>query len=166
MSYISRRLAPDERIVYTGRFHFFQQIWPWIALLVFGIIIIGIVIFVREMFRMSTTRMAVTNRRVILKRGFWVVKVDEITLGSVEGAHIHQSIFGRLFGYGRLTLRGKGETHLHFPTMDRPSRFRAAIEDARMHGEVQTVHIQGEPPAGESTSERRRRLRREAEAQR
>lgn len=161
MSYISRRLAPDERIVYTGRFHLFQQLWPWIALAVFGIIIIGIVIFVREMFRMGTTRMAVTNRRVILKRGFWVVKVDEITLGSVEGAHIQQSIFGRMFGYGRLTLKGKGETQLNFPTMDRPSRFRAAIEDARMHGEVQTVHVDNPAVLADLPKGRRKVVRKE-----
>jgi uncharacterized membrane protein YdbT with pleckstrin-like domain len=164
MSYISRRLAPGEKIVREGHFHFFQLVWPWIALVLLGIIVIGIIIFVREMFRLGTTRMAVTNRRLILKRGFFVVNLDELTLGSVEGANIHQSIFGRMFGYGRLTVRGRGDTELHFPTMASPGRFRAAIEDARMHDEVKTVHVEPEPPAGETPRERRRRLKHEAGA--
>jgi hypothetical protein len=166
MSYISRRLAPEERVLHEGRFHFIQQIWPWIALLVLGILVIGIIIFVAEIFRQSTTRMAVTNRRVILKHGFFMVRMNELTLNSVEGAEVHQSIFGRMFGYGKLTLRGRGDTHLHFPTMDRPSRFRMAIEDARMHNEVQTVHIEHEPPIDETSRERRRRLKREARTER
>src|SRR5690242_16825100 len=165
MSYISRRLAPGEKIVREGHFHFFQQAWPWIALLVLGIVVIGIIIFVREMFRLASTRMAVTNRRVILKRGFFVVNTDELTLGSVEGAHVHQSVFGRLFGYGQLTISGRGDTELHFPTMANPGRFRAAIEDARMHDEVKTVHVEPEPPADETPRERRRRLKQEARAQ-
>ena len=165
MSYISRRLAPEERVLYEGRFHFFQQIWPWIALVLLGIIIVGIVIFVAEMFRQGTTRMAVTNRRVLLKKGFFMVDMNELTLGSIEGSEIHQSIFGRMFGYGTLTLRGRGETQLEFPTMASPSRFRAAIEDARMHNEVQTVHIEN-PPVDETSRERRRRLKREVRVER
>lgn len=164
MSYISRRLAPDEQIVATGRFHFIQKAWPWIALVALGIIVIGVIIFVVEMFRMGTTRMAVTNRRVILKRGFFVVNMNEITLGSIEGAEIRQSIFGRMFGYGKLILRGRGDTHLMFPTMASPGRFRAAIEDARMHNEVKTVHLDTEPPIDETRRERKQRLKREARA--
>jgi hypothetical protein len=166
MSYISRRLAPDEQIVSVGRFHFIQKAWPWIALLVLGIIGIGVIIFVVEMSRMATTRMAVTNRRVILKRGFFVSDMNEITLGSIEGAEIRQSIFGRMFGFGKLVIRGRGETHLVFPTMDSPGRFRAAIEDARMHNEVKTVHLDTEPPVNETTRERKLRLKREAKGER
>jgi uncharacterized membrane protein YdbT with pleckstrin-like domain len=160
MSYISRRLAPGETILHRGRFHFVQEIWPWVALLVLGILVIGIIIWLVELVRMNTTQMAVTNRRVLLKRGFFVVRLDELTLGSIEGSHIHQSIFGRMFGYGRLTLQGRGDTHLQFPTMDGPSRFRAAIEQARMQGEAAPVEI---VEADETRGERKRRLRAERE---
>lgn len=141
MSYISRRLAPGEEIVREGEYHWFQKTWPWIALLVLGIILIGIVIWAAEMMRMSTTRWAVTNRRVILKRGFFNVNVDELTLGAIEGAHVDQSIFGRMFGYGKLRISGRGDTELQFPTMAHPNRFRAAIEEARMQSDVQPVEV-------------------------
>ena len=166
ISYISRRLAPGETIVHEGRFHFFQKIWPWIALVVLGVIVVGIIIWVAEMFRIGTTRMAVTNRRVILKKGFFSTQMDELTLGSIEGSHVSQSIFGRIFGYGKLSLKGRGETELEFPTMDQPGRFRAAIEDARMQGEVHSVHIEPEPPIDETKSERRRRLKRDVQKER
>jgi hypothetical protein len=43
--------------------------------------------------------------------------------------------------------------------MASPSRFRAAIEEARIQGEVQRVEV--EPPIDESRGERKRRLKRE-----
>lgn len=169
MSYISRRLAPGEEIVREGEYHWFQKTWPWLALLVLGVLIIGIVIWAVALTRMATTRWAVTNRRVLLKRGFFNIHVDELTLPSIEGAHVDQSIFGRMFGYGKLRLKGRGETELEFPTMAHPNRFRAAIEDARIRSEVQPViveHVEHEPPLDETRRERRRRVqaeRRDAE---
>jgi uncharacterized membrane protein YdbT with pleckstrin-like domain len=164
MSYLSRRLASGETIVHEGRFHWIQCTLPWLALLVLGILVIGVFIWIAEIVRLSTTRMIVTNRRVLLKKGFFTIQVDELILDSIEGAHIDQSIFGRIFGYGKLILRGRGDTHVEFPTMDRPSRFRAAIEDVRMHAEVRPVEVrphESEPPLDETRNERRRRERRE-----
>jgi hypothetical protein len=169
MSYISRRLAPDEEILHEGRFHWIQKAWPWVALLLLGLLVVGIIIWIAELVRMNTTRMVVTNRRVMLKRGFFSIKVDELTLASVEGAHVDQSIFGRMFGYGKLQLRGRGDTHLQFPTMERPGQFRAAIEDARIRGEAQPAvppprEAEVEPAVHETKLERRRRLKAELRA--
>jgi uncharacterized membrane protein YdbT with pleckstrin-like domain len=161
MSYLSRRLASGETVVYEGRFHWIQWTLPWLALLVLGIIVIGIFIWIREMMRLTTTRMIVTNRRVMLKKGFFTIHVDELILDSIEGAHIDQSIFGRIFGYGKLMLRGRGDTHVEFPTMNAPSRFSAAIEDVRMRAEAPRVAPPPEPeaPHKETRDERRRRER-------
>lgn len=134
MSYLSKRLAAGETIIYRGQFHWVQQIYAWAMLVLLGILIIGIVIWVREMFRLNTTEFVVTNRRVMLKQGFFNVHVDEITLNSIEGAHVDESIIGRLFDYGRLTIRGSGDTHLVFPTMSDPAAFRSAAEGARVPG--------------------------------
>jgi len=106
---------------------------------------------------------------MVLKRGFFSIKVDELTLASVEGAHVDQSIFGRMFGYGKLQLRGRGDTHLQFPTMERPGQFRAAIEDARIRGEAQPAvapprEVEVEPAVHETKRERRRRLKEELRA--
>ena len=169
MSYISRRLAPGEEIVQEGQYHWFQKTWPWVALLVLGVLVIGIIIWASALMRMATTRWAVTTRRVILKRGFLNAHVDELTLGSIEGAHVDQPIFGRMFGYGKLRLKGRGETELEFPTMAHPNRFRSAIEDARMRSEVRPVDVApvaAAPPLDETRGERRRRLREERRAER
>jgi uncharacterized membrane protein YdbT with pleckstrin-like domain len=135
MSYLAKTLAPGETIVARGRFSVMQHVYAWAILVLAGIVLVGIAIWAREMIRLSTTEFVVTNRRVVLKQGFLTAHVDEITLNSVEGAHIDQSLFGRIFNYGRLTVRGSGDTHLLFPTMDNPSSFRSAAESARMSAE-------------------------------
>lgn len=158
MSYISRRLAPGEEIVAKGAYHWFQKTWPWLALLVLGILIIGIVIWAVALIRMATTDWAVTSRRVILKRGIISVDVSELTLGSVEGAQVHQSIFGRIFGYGKLRVTGRGDTELEFPTMAHPNRFRSAIESARMAMEAKPVEVVEHTTIAETPAQRRQRL--------
>jgi uncharacterized membrane protein YdbT with pleckstrin-like domain len=141
MSYIVKRLAPGESILHEGRFHWLQKILPWLALIFLGILIIGVFIWIADLIRLKTTEMLITNRRVVLKRGFFNVKVDELNLASVEGAHIEQSFIGRIFGFGRLTLRGRGETEIVFPAMARPAQFRSALEAARMEDESRPVEV-------------------------
>ena len=147
MSYISRRLAPGERIIRNGEYHWVQKAWPWVALVVLGILLIGIVIWLAALFRMSTTKWAVTNRRVILKQGFFRARVDELTLNSIEGAHVDQSLLGRILGYGKLRLSGRGETDLQFPTMSHPNMFRSAIEQARIAAESTPVEVVPRAPS-------------------
>lgn len=138
MSYLAKRLAPGETIAATGRFHWMQHVYAWALLVLLGLVLIGIFIWIREMIRLSTTEFLVTDRRIVLKQGFLAVRIDEVTLNSIEGAHIAQSLMGRLFNYGRLTIRGSGDTHLLFPTMADPGRFRAAAEGARIARETST----------------------------
>ncbi len=141
MGYLANRLAVGEAIVYRGRFHWLQHVYAWAMLVLLGIILVGVVIWIREMVRLNTTEFLATNRRVVLKQGFFNVRTDEITLNSIEGANIDQSIVGRIFDYGRLTIRGSGDTHLVFPTMADPASFRSAAEGARIAAETRT----GEP---------------------
>jgi hypothetical protein len=51
VSYFTRRLAPGEIIVATGRFHWLQHFYAWVLLVLLGIVLVGIAIWVREMFR-------------------------------------------------------------------------------------------------------------------
>jgi uncharacterized membrane protein YdbT with pleckstrin-like domain len=136
LGYLAKRLAPGETIVATGRFHWMQHFFAWALLILLGVVLVGIFIWIREMVRLATTEFLVTNRRIVLKQGFFTVHVDEVTLNSIEGAHIDQSLLGRLFNYGRLTIRGSGDTHLLFPTMADPGKFRAAAEGARITREA------------------------------
>ena len=131
MSYVDKHLHPGERIVHRGAFHWLRPARAWLALILLGVFLVGIVIFVYEMLRMKTTDFAVTNHRIMHKRGILTADVEELALDAIEGGMAHQSMLGRLFGYGHITVAGRGEMEIAFPTMARPERFYAAITQAR-----------------------------------
>jgi uncharacterized membrane protein YdbT with pleckstrin-like domain len=80
---------------------------------------------------MKTTDFAVTNRRVILKRGWLNRRTQELAVESVEGVSLDQSIIARMFGYGRVVVTGTGDAVIAFPPMAHPVAFRRSIEAAR-----------------------------------
>lgn len=80
----------------------------------------------------ATTEMAVTNRRVVLKRGLISRKVEEMRIDYIEGADVNQTMFGRLLGYGQIKVYGTGTESIVFPLFtEDPVNFRRALEAAR-----------------------------------
>ncbi len=135
MGYIAESLGGDERVVYRGRWPAIFWIGAWLSLLVFGIILVGIYMFAHAAIVMLTTEFAVTNHRVVLKRGWISRDTEELAVGNVETVELHQSILGRLFNYGSLGVTGTGDAVIKFPPMADPVGFRRAIESARSSGE-------------------------------
>ena len=58
--------------------------------------------------RRWTTELAVTNRRVIYKRGFISRHTIEMNMDKVESVDVDQTILGRMMGYGNIVVRGTG----------------------------------------------------------
>ena len=71
--------------------------------------------------------MAVTDRRVIYKSGLIRRHTVEMNLDKVESVDVDQSLAGRLFGYGTVTIRGTGQAVEPLRDMAEPIQFRTAI---------------------------------------
>jgi uncharacterized membrane protein YdbT with pleckstrin-like domain len=137
MRYIDQSLAEGETIIRRGKWPIVFWIAAWAALLLLGIIVVGVFIFLAAAIHMWTTDFAVTNRRVVLKRGWLNRRTQELAVESVEGVSLDQSLIARLFGYGRVIVTGTGEATIVFPPMAHPVAFRRSIESARAEcGEV------------------------------
>jgi uncharacterized membrane protein YdbT with pleckstrin-like domain len=134
MRYIDESLAPGEQILQRGKWPGVFWFGAWAALVLFGIVLVGVFIFLRAVVIMNTTDFAVTNRRVILKRGWLNRRTQELAVESVEGVSLDQTIMQRLFGYGRVVVTGTGDAVIVFPPMADPVAFRRAIEAARAEG--------------------------------
>ncbi|MEQ1818717.1 MAG: PH domain-containing protein [Terricaulis sp.] len=131
MRYIDESLADGETIIQRGKWPGIFWLGAWAALIVLGIILVGVFIFIAAVIKMKTTDFAVTNRRVILKRGWLNRHTQELSVESVEGVSLDQSIIARMFGYGRVVVTGTGDAVIAFPPMANPVGFRRAIEAAR-----------------------------------
>jgi uncharacterized membrane protein YdbT with pleckstrin-like domain len=149
MSYLDRVLQPGEKILHRTTVSWTLFI-PGIALLILAIIvysaarqalssalwanvlfiIIGLpalFLLARAWFVRWTTEIAVTNSRVILKRGFIRRHTIEMNMDKVESVDVDQSLLGRLFNYGNITVRGTGSSFEPLKMIDHPLRFRSQV---------------------------------------
>jgi uncharacterized membrane protein YdbT with pleckstrin-like domain len=129
--YIEESLAPGERVVQRGRWPWLFWLGAWVVLLTLGWLIVGVIWFAALFIKFRTTRWAVTDRRIILKRGLITRDTQELSTRSVEAVQVHQGVLGRLFNYGRLVVTGTGDAVIYFPSTTDPIAFRRAIEAAR-----------------------------------
>ncbi len=135
MGYVAKSLAPGETVVLRGKWPIVHWFGAWAALIVLGIIGVGVIIFIMAAIHMTVTEFAVTDRRVVLKRGWLNVHTQELAADAVEGVQLVQSIWGKLFGYGRIVVTGTGDARIVFPPMAHPIEFRRAIEATRHEAE-------------------------------
>jgi uncharacterized membrane protein YdbT with pleckstrin-like domain len=78
-------------------------------------------------FHRWTTETDVTNLRVVHKTGFITRQTFEMSLDKVESVDVDQSILGRIFDYGNVTVHGVGEGKETIETIASPLAFRNAI---------------------------------------
>ena len=131
MSYAKSVLQPGEQIILTGRLHWIAY-WYAIVFLVLGTALVWweyahwpshdvlisvtaltfgvlfVVSFIRAWFVRWITEIAVTNRRIIYKRGFINRHTEEMNMDKVASVDVDQSILGRLLDYGTIHVIGTG----------------------------------------------------------
>jgi uncharacterized membrane protein YdbT with pleckstrin-like domain len=86
----------------------------------------ALVAFVPAWFRRWTTEIAVTDRRIILKRGLIRRRTVEMNMQKVESVDVDQTVLGRLFNYGDVTIRGAGGALEKLRTIDAPLKLRSS----------------------------------------
>ena len=114
-----------------GFFQSIQIIHPGIRLCAFMMFILGLLKFANMMIIKATTEIAVTNNRLVYKRGLIARHVGEINIDRIEGVNVLQPILGRVFNYGRVMIRGMGVGEVILPPIQDPISFRRGIEEAK-----------------------------------
>ncbi|MGN7438296.1 MAG: PH domain-containing protein [Alcanivorax sp.] len=116
----------------TGFFGAIKIIHPGIRGVSFLFFILGLVKFAQMMVVKVTTEIAITNTRLVYKRGLVARHVGEISIDRIEGVNVLQPIMGRVFNYGRVMVRGMGVGEVLLPPIEDPISFRRAIEEAKV----------------------------------
>ena len=81
-------------------------LWQYTA---YALALLAVALLIQEWFRCWVTEIAVTNRRVIYKKGLVRRQTNEMNMDKVESVKINQSILGRMLDYGDVTILGTGE---------------------------------------------------------
>lgn len=140
MGYVEKRLMNDETILYRAKISWKIFIWPslvlilfiWIssklhALAGFFAFVLSLYLVIRVILVILTSEFALTNRRIIAKRGFISQHSMEILLNKVESITVSQPLDGRIFGFGTVTVIGSGGTQEFFKSIDNPMELRKQV---------------------------------------
>jgi uncharacterized membrane protein YdbT with pleckstrin-like domain len=152
MSYVRSVLQPNEKVLIIGKLHWIVYV-PTIAALVVGIIIVALeynltnadirryliyitlvvfgvgaaIVFLQAWFVRWITEFAVTDRRVIYKRGFISRHTVEMNMDKIESVDVDQSLLGRLLNYGTIHVLGTGQGIESLHRIAAPLALRNAI---------------------------------------
>jgi uncharacterized membrane protein YdbT with pleckstrin-like domain len=83
--------------------------------------------FVPAWLRRWSTEIAVTDRRIILKRGLIRRHTIEMNMQKVESVDVDQTLAGRLFNYGNVAIRGTGSSFETLRMIDAPLKLRTTV---------------------------------------
>jgi uncharacterized membrane protein YdbT with pleckstrin-like domain len=101
-----------------------------VFILLFGGVVFtltAVVLAIPAWLRRLATEVAVTDRRVIYKTGLIQRHTIEINIDKIESADVDQSILGRIFGFGSITIRGTGEGVEPLRNIAQPLQLRNAV---------------------------------------
>ena len=150
MSYAERVLQPGERLLHQSKLHWlvYMAVVPFAAIAIAGaalytalndptsvtpptLLTIGVVgavlAWLRGWIRRASTELAVTDRRVIFKQGVIRRHTIEMNMDKVESVDVDQSILGRIFNYGDVTIRGTGASLEPLRMIEDPLKFRSHV---------------------------------------
>jgi PH (Pleckstrin Homology) domain-containing protein/uncharacterized protein DUF4339 len=103
--------------------------WAWLLLVIPVGILGSAIVTVR------TSELVITDRRVLIKVGFIQRHTFEMFISKIESVAVFQSMLGRLFNYGTVTIRGTGGSTESFATIAAPLQFRDAIQLVQSNSE-------------------------------
>ena len=150
MGYIEKNLMDGEQIVYEARQHWIIYWKPFLLLLV----AIGLFAIPSQYMELTIQMIAsatllvvaaiwavniyggrkyiLTTGRLILKRGIIRRESTDLILRRCEGVSIRQSIMGRIFRYGTVSV-STGEVVNEFRLIEDPVRFSTQINQQISH---------------------------------
>jgi uncharacterized membrane protein YdbT with pleckstrin-like domain len=148
MSYVQRVLQSGEQVRHISSIHWIVY-WPGVAVALlmvvafsfsetryltglwrytaYALALVAVVLLIQEWLQWWVTEIAVTNRRVIYKKGLIQRQTNEMNMDKVESVQINQSIFGRMLDYGTVTILGTGEGFETLHTIASPIELRNSI---------------------------------------
>ncbi|MDO8979185.1 MAG: PH domain-containing protein [Afipia sp.] len=149
--YIDDILQPGEKILYSTTIHGIIYVPGLVCLALAGaalfgsrtmsndgvtmallgasvlLCLLGGVLLLRAWFQRWTTETDVTSLRLVHKEGFIKRQTFEMSLDKIESVDVTQSIAGRIFGWGDVTVNGVGEGTKTIKMIGAPVEFRNHI---------------------------------------
>jgi uncharacterized membrane protein YdbT with pleckstrin-like domain len=147
-SYVEKVLISGEKLLHTGHVSWWTQFtavatsllllagaltWqlmrptPILPLL---LLLTSAVIFLVAYIKQRSTELAITNKRIIVKRGFIRRDTIEINLVKVESLQVEQNLLGRMLNFGDIIVSAGGGPMAPVSGIADPLVFRRHFNEA------------------------------------
>ncbi|EPO2880101.1 PH domain-containing protein [Vibrio cholerae] len=136
-TYIEKNLSSGENVRKQVKAHWTN----YIATLFFALLTVScftvdvgvgllVALFTIYMYlRVYLTQYALTNKRIVLRRGVVTLKTDECQLTQIESANIKIGVLDRIFGGGSVVITMTGGKRLTLKNVDSPASLKSEIMD-------------------------------------
>jgi len=147
MASLDAQLLAGERIVYRTRPHwilFGGPVLVALAGIALGITLqltagdywyagaallgVALLLAIPPAIRYLSSDFAVTDKRVLARMGILHRQSLETLLSKIEGLGVEQDLWGRLLGFGTITITGTGGTREAISGIPRPLEFRRQVQ--------------------------------------
>ena len=142
MSYTTNSLTNGEEVKFTGTFSKWVLILDYVIIFSFVLpftyflgIEAGLVLFLFLAFftigthvKYFTTEFSITNKKILCKVGLISRSTDELAMQKIEGVDVHQTIPGRIFGYGNIVISGTGTQQVGFWKVNNPLEVKKTLQ--------------------------------------
>lgn len=126
MSYIDRNLLPDENILFRTKKHKIIFLYPFVLTLfclytvdymrhdvilqklIWAPCLVVLVYWINIALEYLASEFAVTNKRVMMREGFFYRHANELRLSAISQVSIEQSLLGQLMNYGVVIINAFG----------------------------------------------------------
>src|SRR3989338_7494108 len=112
MSYLDKNLVPDEKILFRTKksliiflvpilwilitLFFYANSSPMIARIGFIPALATFVVWMNTLLNYFTSEFAVTNKRIVMKEGFFFRHIQEVQLHTISNVSVTQSLLGQV----------------------------------------------------------------------
>lgn len=118
-NYVNGHLIRDEYVAFETRLHW-VIFFSWRSILTLTI---------AGWLKRWLSEFVITNRRIVIKEGFIARRTFEMNLSKIETVNVDQTVMGRIFNYGSITIIGTGGTRETFHNIAKPMAFRKAFQE-------------------------------------
>ncbi len=150
--FMRKTLMPGEKVIKDARFHgfytfsacfvlavcvvfggglqylFWHYTGQWEMMPLYICAGVGVWLWYWMMLKKWTTEILLTDHRILYKRGFFLVNIDEVDIEQLASDYVQQTLLGRMLDYGSIHIRCVEASDIWLPPIARPYEFRNAVE--------------------------------------
>jgi uncharacterized membrane protein YdbT with pleckstrin-like domain len=140
MSALDTKLLAGEEIIYRTKKHWIVFFTPliWTLGTIFLLFnsnpiifklaacpgLLALLTWINQILIYITSEFAITNKRVMMKEGFFVLHASELRLSTVSNMTVNQSLLGQILGYGIVVINPFGGSADVFRDILNPFEFQ------------------------------------------